>query len=70
MNIEAFDHVVRRTAKLHERRGSPRADSEYGYWVEWLKDQLVGFEKLKAKDKRRVVSLLMKHPHVQAAVGY
>lgn len=77
MNINAFDHIFRRCAQLYKRRGTARADSEYEYWIEWLKDQLREFEKVMntrqkgmASTKRRVLALMDKHPEIKEALGY
>lgn len=77
MNINAFDHIFRRCVQLYKRRGSSRADSEYEYWIEWLKDQLREFEKVMntrqkgmTSKRDRVMALLNNHPEIKEALGY
>ena len=66
MNIEPIKHILRRCIiLLYRKSGTYKTKQEYYYWIDWLKVELKGYNKMKnIKEKNNIKKLILKNEYL------
>jgi hypothetical protein len=61
-------HIIRRATSLLRRDGTSAVKQEYYYWVDWLRNEMKGFDQLPDADQAKIMGLFEKAPDLMMDV--